>query len=205
MELKSINTAHLKSRNSLLQETLRPEPQEFSIELEYPLALSESSLNRSFGGFIDSELVTHVNLLPRQILLNEIAVGRVGLIGNVATSPIHQGHGLMRQTMEQIINVAQSQKLDAILLWSDLDDFYTKLGFVKVGKERRFFISKKSLGNCSAEHQIEVLQSGEASDLKLSRLLEIRENSKVKRIRASKYFSKRRSEKILIIAPECFM
>jgi GNAT superfamily N-acetyltransferase len=131
----------LELRNALLQECLRPEPLPFPIEEEYPLVLSAGDTRFSYCMNNGDKLCSHANLWPRRVLDSQGRERyRIGLVGNVATDPGLQGKGLMRQLIAELADVARTEKLDALVLWSDLTQFYHKLGFASVGKEFHFSI-----------------------------------------------------------------
>lgn len=126
-------------RNALLQECLRPDPLPFPIQEEYPLVLSAADTRYSYCMKRGERLCSHANLWPRRVVDPQgRELFRIGLVGNVATDPELQGQGLMKQLMAELSDVARSEQLDALILWSDLTQFYHKLGFSSVGKEFRF-------------------------------------------------------------------
>lgn len=138
------NEAEFKARDELLQAALRDEPTNYDIASEYPLVLCRSSANFSWCGFIGSDLVAHVNLWPRRVQ------GRnIGVIGNVATASEFRGRGIMRTMFETIKKVANQKGLSALLLWSDLQEFYQKLGFRSCSQERRYLFVAPALKNFS--------------------------------------------------------
>lgn len=135
-------------RNRLLQTTLRAEFDcAYGIECEYPLVLSSFSSKSSFGLFDSSNiLVSHVNLLFRNLRIDGVDSNyKLTLVGNVATHPNYQGKGLMRLLFEHIETFAKLENSLALILWSDLDLFYQKLGFMSVGKEVRFLLNLEKL------------------------------------------------------------
>ena len=84
-------------------------------------------------------VVAHANLWPR-VMFDKVR-GReiqVGLVGNVATDERMRGQGLMSQMFDALKKVADARGLKALVLWSDLLEFYQKQGFQSFGQERRY-------------------------------------------------------------------
>lgn len=129
-----------RARDRLLQAALRNDALPYEIAKEYPLVLNRESGQWSWCGFIGERIVAHVNLWPR-----ECNGRRIGLVGNVATDAEFRGRGLMQKMFEATKNVAQEQGLTALVLWSDLQEFYQKLGFRSCGRERRYLFSRDRL------------------------------------------------------------
>lgn len=125
----------VQQRTMLLQQTMRPEKLPFPIYKEYPIVLDKHSIY-SHGLFHEDKLIAHANLWPRTLIdPHGQHITRVGLVGNVATHPEWQGKGLMKRMFAYLEQLAQEQQLSALLLWSDLVEFYQKLGFQSLGKE----------------------------------------------------------------------
>ena len=139
-------SAQREQRDVLLASSLRLDGSPFPIAAEYPLVLSEGGTQYSFClGEPDAPLA-HANLWPRR-LINQThdVVLNIGLIGNVATSSNHRGQGLMRTLFSELKSVASSQGLAGLILWSDLVEFYQKLGFKSCGSELRWQFSRDKL------------------------------------------------------------
>lgn len=134
------------ARNKLLQVALRPDPAPFAIEREYPIVLAEGHAGFSYCVGSENEVVAHANLWPR-VMKDEIGAKdiRVGLVGNIATDQRYRGQGLMGQLIGELKKEADKQQLKALVLWSDLLEFYQKQGFQSLGEERRYRLSAKRL------------------------------------------------------------
>ena len=127
-----------KERNKLLQLCMRPDPLPFPIEDEYPIVLAEKEESRSLSYCLNhnNRICSHANLWPRHVVDRQNrSKGQIGLVGNVATDPGMQGRGHMRELLSNLEEIAKKQNLDALVLWSDLDQFYHKLGYESVGQE----------------------------------------------------------------------
>jgi predicted acetyltransferase len=157
MKFANTRLNQIPARNSLLQETLRPFPTNYCISTEYPMVLDQNNLNRSFIGTVDNELVTHSNLWVRKCTSLAEEPLKVGIVGNVATSPMHQNKGYMKKMMQFIEGQALTEKCKAIILWSDLDTFYTKLGFKQVGCEKRYTIHTSKLDGITSFKGVEIV------------------------------------------------
>jgi predicted N-acetyltransferase YhbS len=148
--MSGMRVAHPKTeeefaaRDSLLQASLREGGAGYGIAAEYPLVLGRAGARFSWCGFEGARVVAHINLWPR-----EVSGRRVGLVGNVATDPEFRGRGLMHTMFKEIRVAAQKQGLTGLVLWSDLQEFYQKLGFRSCGRERRYLYQAVDLGRCS--------------------------------------------------------
>src|SRR4051794_28539742 len=111
------------ARNRLLQRALRPEPAPFAIEREYPLVLGERGLGFSYCLGRGVDMVAHANLWPRTLVTGSGEV-QVGLVGNVATDERYRGQGVMRSLLLELKREAERLGLKALVLWSDLLEFY---------------------------------------------------------------------------------
>lgn len=130
-------------RNSLLQEALRTSEDPWRIQEEYPTVLSCEFASNSFCLFDDSgKILAHANLLDTVFESRDgLRQIKVGCVGNVATHSNSRGQGLQKEIFSAIEAAAISRGLIGLFLWSDLSDFFRKLGFSAVGEERRWFVS----------------------------------------------------------------
>jgi len=134
---------HFTERNQLLQVCMRPDPLPFPIEQEYPIVLSEEAKEYSYCLNHNNRICSHANLWPRPVVDRQGRVkGQIGLVGNVATDPGMQGRGHMRELLSNLEEIAKKQNLEALVLWSDLDQFYHKLGYESVGQELHLGFAK---------------------------------------------------------------
>jgi GNAT superfamily N-acetyltransferase len=131
--------SHLEQRELLLSAALREQPMSWDYKSEYPLVLTESNLKTSWCIFSRQKLVAHASLWPRTLThrsrSNPIDIG---LVGNVATHPDFRGLGLMSNLVAHLVKTAQEYNMSGLVLWSDLLEFYQKLGFSSIGREIRF-------------------------------------------------------------------
>jgi hypothetical protein len=73
--------------------------------------------------------------------------------------------------MEQLAKIAQEQGLHALVLWSDLYQFYQNLGFTSIGREWRLTISRSDRTYSTG---ISKAQSLDLSDTELTTMLQMR-------------------------------
>ncbi len=129
----------LEKRNHMLFEALRTQDSELPIEKEYPIVLSAENLRYSYCLTDQDTICSHANLWPRILQdRSHVETIPVGLVGNVATAESHRGRGLMKDLMDTLEQEAQKKGLSALILWSDLSEFYHRLGFESLGKEFHF-------------------------------------------------------------------
>jgi GNAT superfamily N-acetyltransferase len=154
MNLPSLRLTHpttaslLASRDRLLTRALRSGGAPWPIAAEYPIVLGEAGTAWSWclvgeetGGSGESEVVAHANLWPRELVSTEAV--QVGLVGNVATRTELRGRGVMARLLGEIEAEAGRAEIEALVLWSDLSEFYQKLGFKSSGRERRYVYGGK--------------------------------------------------------------
>jgi len=144
----------IPQRDAMLQKSLRPDSMEFNIAAEYPLVLDQttSALATSFSVFTQDSVAGHANLFARRFTFTETGESfNIGLVGNVATDAAWRGRGLMRMLFDEITSQAQSQGLSVLVLWSDLLEFYQKLGFTSLGLEHRYHLLRA--GCTPSDHQ----------------------------------------------------
>lgn len=124
-----------------LNQNLRAEAK-WSISAEYPTALNSFNLHNMKIITEDDRILSHAVLKPL-IIKSPHVIFKVGAIGSVVTDQQHRGQGLSTQILQQCINDAQKQQCDAVILWTDLYDFYRKLGFELAGSEVSFVINEQ--------------------------------------------------------------
>lgn len=162
----------LEQRNTLLTISLRDTPLEWGYPSEYPLVLNEHNINTSWCVFFDQKLAAHATLWPRALRHRSSQCQfNVGLVGNVATHPEHRGRGFMASLFDHLTKVGRKHELSALILWSDLGQFYQKLGFSSIGRESRFVFKNRQ----SHYQQVAFKTSpDELSEEDLCRMLELR-------------------------------
>lgn len=120
---------------------LRPQGQ-WSIAQEYPTALTPTNVHNMRIITEEDRILSHAVLKPL-IVKTPHMVLKVGAIGSVVTDESHRGQGLSTQVLMSCLDEARRQECDIALLWTDLHDFYRRLGFELAGFEQSFVIEKK--------------------------------------------------------------
>ncbi len=168
-DISTPNLSDFKWRNSLLQSTLRPFKTEIPITLEYPIVLHPDQPSLSYCVHKNSRPIAHANLWPRSLVTQDgKELGEIGLIGNVASHPEYRGLGLVRNLMDHFKNIAKQKEFKALILWSDLDQFYQNLGFKSWGNELRFTIPNHN------ENHATLLNPQDLSEETLQTFLDLR-------------------------------
>jgi N-acetylglutamate synthase-like GNAT family acetyltransferase len=169
---------HREERDALLQISLRPEPLPFPIASEYPLVLTEKGNKYSYCAAKTDDpkkkIIAHANLWPRQ--LNTSPMHVIGLVGNVATNVDYRGQGVMSELLRSIAEQGRRLGLSYLVLWSDLGEFYQKLGFSSLGKEKRWLLEAEKLeatfdGNALTKDAFRLVSPSELSSADLRAML----------------------------------
>ncbi len=165
-----LDPKQLLARHKLLQSSLRPDS-EYDIELEYPhvFSLQDSSIT----GLKDQIPIVHANILYREFAAVDGQTWKAALIGNVATEEAFRGQGLQKQLFTHLENVARSEKADILVLWSDLESFYEKLGFLQFGGEVRYQLAAHK-SPTSSSLSMKPIDARTLSEIDLEHLMAIR-------------------------------
>lgn len=144
MRIDSPRTAsEFANRDLLLAKTMRDAPLSWPYAAEYPIILAPESARSSFCVFIDDAVVAHTNIWLRELRHASGSDSHaIALMGNVTSHPDHRGQGHIRQLMTHAAEAALSQGANAIVLWSDLLQFYQNLGFTSNGRELRYSFAR---------------------------------------------------------------
>jgi N-acetylglutamate synthase-like GNAT family acetyltransferase len=138
----------LSSVLDFLNKKLRAESA-WSIDNEYPTALTSSNLHNMRIIKNESQIVSHAVVKPL-IIKSPYAIFKAGAIGSVVTDPDHRNQGHSKLLLNDCINLARSQQCDIAILWTNLHDFYRKLGFELAGTEISLLIDKP-LADCQTD------------------------------------------------------
>ena len=115
---------------------------------EYPTVLGQDSPAIPITAFHGSQPVAHATLLPRRAVAR-LGARRVcfdvGLISFVYCDPRFRGCGHARRVLEAVDQTATRHGLSLTMLWSDLDDFYSSLGFHEAGVEQLYTLPRLTL------------------------------------------------------------
>ena len=114
-----------------LSTQLRPS-HAWSIAEEYPLAIHDANLNNVRVIKEENHFVSAAVMKPL-VIKSPAGLFKVAAIGSVVTAPEHRNRGLSRQIMDDCLKAAQEHGCDFAILWTNLFDFYRKLGFELAG------------------------------------------------------------------------
>ncbi len=151
MKLKSPSPTDLNRVLTFLKQKLRPQV-DWSINNEYPIAFSNFNINNI--KFIESEgkILSHA-LLKYLMIKTPAGIFKVAIIGSVVTDEQHQGKGLAKKLISELVEKAKQDQCELCILWSDLHDFYYKLGFELAGSEEHLTIENSSSTNYQIESE----------------------------------------------------
>ncbi len=106
----------------------------WSISTEYPLALDQKNINNIRIIEEDGKIVSHA-VIKILLIKTPIAIFKVAAIGSVVTLPEYRNRGYSSKIIKSCIQLATEQEADIAILWTDIYDFYKKLGFELAGSE----------------------------------------------------------------------
>lgn len=118
---------------NFLNQSLRSQAK-WSIAAEYPTALAPNNIHNMRIITQDEQVVSHAVLKPL-IVKSPHVIFKVGAIGSVVTDEGHRNQGLSTKIIEDCLEQAGRQQCDIAILWTDLYDFYRRLGFELAGTE----------------------------------------------------------------------
>jgi predicted N-acetyltransferase YhbS len=101
---------------------------------EYPLALGPRARAVQRVIFAGEQPAAHALLQAVEVLARGRAL-RIGLIGSVYSDPAFRGRGFASDCVQACLAEARAQGLPLVLLWSDLAEFYARLGFVPAARD----------------------------------------------------------------------
>ena len=131
-----------------LDQTLRPQGV-WSIADEYPSALGSQNIHNMRIISDENEVISHAVMKPL-IVKSPHVIFKVGTMGSVVTADAHRNQGHSSKVLEDCIQLAKQQLCDVALLWTDLYDFYRRLGFELAGQEVSF-VFESELSGASSE------------------------------------------------------
>lgn len=123
-----------------LNASLRP-GQAWSIAEEYPASLSVSQCHNMRVIVENGEIIAHAVLKPI-ILKTPVGIFKIAGIGSVVTSENHRKQGHSTRIIESCLEAAKKAECDFAILWTDLFEFYRKLGFELGGRETTVLIDR---------------------------------------------------------------
>lgn len=131
--LNDRNHDEIKDVFDFLNRHLRPNG-DWSIIEEYPTTFTPKNYNNIHVIRDEKEVLSHAAV--RYILSRSPqAVFKIAAIGSVVTSSEHRRQGLSQKLLNACLEKAQIEDADMAILWTNLFDFYRKLGFELTGYE----------------------------------------------------------------------
>lgn len=110
------------------------EKQTWTIADEYPIAVHTDNLNNVLVIRGPEGLLSAAVMRP-MVVKTPIGIFKAAAIGNVVTRPENRNQGLSSQILSHAIAAARARGCDFAILWTNLFDFYRKLGFELAGTE----------------------------------------------------------------------
>ena len=117
-------------------------PRSYSIREEYPTVLNPDNLFNMRIITDHGQIVSHA-VTKSQIVKSPYLIYKVCTIGSVVTDPAFRRQGHSRSIINECLRSAHEQECDLAILWSDLHDFYERLGFTLAGTEIAVLIDHK--------------------------------------------------------------
>lgn len=106
----------------------------WSIATEYPTALASSNLHNMRIITEAERVVSHAVIKPLVIKSPQV-IYKVAAIGSVVTDPSRRNQGLSTKILNDCLAEATRQQCDIAILWTNMHDFYRRLGFELAGRE----------------------------------------------------------------------
>ncbi|CAN5393802.1 hypothetical protein BH10BDE1_BH10BDE1_19360 [soil metagenome] len=116
-----------------LTKSLRPASR-WSMHEEYPTSLGRAQAHNMRVIVEDGAIIAHAVFKPI-ILKTPAGVFKIAAIGSVVTANEHRNQGYSTRIIESCIEAAKSADCDFAILWTDLYDFYRRMGFELAGTE----------------------------------------------------------------------
>lgn len=140
-ETRHPNRTELNGALEFFNRNLR-EGFDWNLEDEYPLALTEKNLNNFRIIKVGDEIVSGA-VMKMHIVKCVMGLFKVSAIGSVVTSPKYRNQGFSQTVLNECIDASNRQVCDFAILWSDLYDFYRKVGFELAGTEVSMVINSE--------------------------------------------------------------
>lgn len=162
---------------------------DWSVAKEYPLALSPANLDNIRIIKNGESVLSHAVVRPH-LIKTPLGLFKVGMIGSVVTDNQHRNQGLSHQILQSCLQAARDQACDIAILWTDLYDFYRKLGFELAGNEVSLLIDQElNLQKQDRPYDLE-LKFSKSNRISPEALLRIYNHHTVCTLRTSEDFQK---------------
>lgn len=137
---------------SFLDKNLRPQV-DWSIANEYPTTFSEENKRNIRVISEEGNIVSHAVWKPVLIRTPQ-AVYKFAEIGSVVTEEKHRKQGHSLKILESCLESAVAEDCDFAILWTDMYDFYRKMGFELAGSEYCAVINGPLVEKASGKYKI---------------------------------------------------
>jgi predicted acetyltransferase len=148
-----------------LDTNLRPKG-DWSITSEYPIAFSEANRNNIRIITENEEVLAHAVVRP-MILKTPAGLFKVAGLGSVVTSTDRRNEGLSTKTIESCLEGARAHGCDFAILWTNLYEFYRRIGFELAGNELSVLLDREMP---VGETGLKFLESGKIAPEAIHRL-----------------------------------
>ena len=113
----------------------------WSIDSEYPTALTRSNIHNMRIIKDEAQIVSHAVVKPL-VIKSPHLIYKMAAIGSVVTDPDYRNQGHSSKLIKDCLELAEKQQCDAAVLWTNLHDFYRKIGFELAGTEVSLIIDR---------------------------------------------------------------
>jgi hypothetical protein len=139
-EPRAIQSGELTTVLDFLNKNLRAD-KKWTIDQEYPEVFNIKNINNIQAVFENESIVSHA-AVKYFLIKTPYGLFKTAAIGSVVTDSNFRNQGLSHSVLNKCIESARAQQADFAILWSDLFNFYRKIGFELAGTEVSFVINK---------------------------------------------------------------
>jgi N-acetylglutamate synthase-like GNAT family acetyltransferase len=150
-----------------LDENLRPQ-NKWSIASEYPTALNQENIHNLRIIAEGDKVLSHA-ALKTHIVKTPGAIFKAGAIGSVITHDKYRNQGLSTLVLNDCMELARKQDCDFAILWTNLHEFYNKIGFALAGYEISLAIDSDF--NVQKDPQYKILKTPNVDPIALHKLM----------------------------------
>jgi GNAT superfamily N-acetyltransferase len=152
---------------SFLDQNLRDQnAASWSIADEYPTTVNPQNI-KNFRIIKDEEKILSHALFKPIMCKTRRGLFKVGAVGSVVTHDDYRNQGLSQNIIKDCLEALTAQNCDIAILWTNLYDFYRKMGFELAGSEISLLIEKPLL---IPESNLKIMQNNRVDPQALYRL-----------------------------------
>lgn len=122
----------------------------WSITNEYPTALHPTNLHNIRIVKQNNDIVSHAVVKPL-VIKSPHVIYKVAAIGSVVTDEGFRKQGLSTKILQNCLDASLQQNCDIAILWTNMHDFYRKMGFELAGSEISFLIDQNLTDTASSQ------------------------------------------------------